>query len=51
MSLALKLLMATLRLLPVAGRLKAVTVGAKMSMVVVALRLAEILPARSRAKA
>ena len=49
MSLALKL-MATSRLPPVAGRLKAVTVGAMISMEVVALALPEILPAASWAK-
>ena len=51
MSLALKLLMATLRLLLVTGKLKVVMVGAVISIVVLVLRLTEILPAASRAKA
>ena len=51
MSMTLKLLRATVRLLLVAAKLKAVISGAVMSIAVLALRLAEIFPAASRTKA
>jgi hypothetical protein len=53
LSVAAKVVMGTVRLVAVAGMLKAVTVGAVVSRVMVteALRLAETLPAASLAQA